>query len=403
MKRLLRQLFAIDHLFITAIAILLIGILVQLTVNLSFLNPMARTIENFSLTDVFYDINRSVGDPDTSDVITLVDMTEIYDRARLADIFDSIQALEPAVVGVDIVFEGWRGDSTGTRRMRDAASRASSPTVFSYRLSDWEESEQEFRTSQRSIIFGPDFPPLQQIQEGYTNVHHSLNGSTVRSFSISRRAHGHIEHSMPAKVATTFMGDTTLYTQLSDQTIDFTATHFRVVHPDSLRQNADLIRSHIVLLGATADGLDMHFTPIGRMPGLEVLAYAVQTMLNQSNVTLLSSCQTFAFSVFVLWLVQLLQYLCTSYFNSRKGFLSQYIGQSDLPSSWVAITAMVILIGLCFWWFIHGVYINTMWALMGIALLDNARSLYKFCIVLLEHRFHWKWLQRSLYYTETNH
>ena len=40
---------------------------------------------------------------------------------------------------------------------------------------------------------------------------------------------------------------------------------------------------------------------------------------------------------------------------------------------------------------------------MGIALLDNARSLYKFCIVLLEHRFHWKWLQRSLYYTETNH
>jgi len=69
-------------------------------------------------------------------------------------------------------------------------------------------------------------------------VHHSLNGSTVRSFSISRRAHGHIEHSMPAKVATTFMGDTTLYTQLSDQTIDFTATHFRVVHPDSLRQNA---------------------------------------------------------------------------------------------------------------------------------------------------------------------
>ena len=68
-------------------------------------NPMARSLSNFSVTDVFYQIDSSSEKADTSELVTLVDMTEVYDRQELATIIDEIRLLNPAVLGIDIVFE----------------------------------------------------------------------------------------------------------------------------------------------------------------------------------------------------------------------------------------------------------------------------------------------------------
>ena len=228
-------------------------LVVALAVNISFLNPLERAVENFSMTDVFYDISYTSGERDTSDLITLVDMTDVYDRSRLADIVDSIQKYEPALMGVDIVFEGWRGDTAGTERIIEAICSASSPTVWAYKLADWNDEEEQFDGTVHSV-----FADLVDINEGYTNVIRDINGGTVRSFGITRKAEHRPQHSLPATVATTFLGDTTIYDRLTDQDINYTATVFPVLQPDSIWLHPELIRGRIVMLGATHDGQEVN-------------------------------------------------------------------------------------------------------------------------------------------------
>ena len=371
-------------------------LVVALAVNISFLNPLERAVENFSMTDVFYDISYTSGERDTSDLITLVDMTDVYDRSRLADIVDSIQKYEPALMGVDIVFEGWRGDTAGTERIIEAICSASSPTVWAYKLVDWNDEEEQFDGTVHSV-----FADLVDINEGYTNVIRDINGGTVRSFGITRKAEHRPQHSLPATVATTFLGDTTIYDRLTDQDINYTATVFPVLQPDSIWLHPELIRGRIVMLGATHDGQDMHFTPIGKMAGLEVLAYTIQTMVEHRDVRLFTFWQTLLFTLLIIWLGQLCQHFTLKQFKRNHTHVGHFLYESEVTTAVITFFILIILVGICFWlFFTYNVYINTAWAMMGIALLLEARDLYKLTLILLYERFHWAWLKRSVYADE---
>ncbi|MCR5820426.1 MAG: CHASE2 domain-containing protein [Bacteroidaceae bacterium] len=396
MRRFLREFFALDHFLVVIYAIFLMWLVVTLAVNISFLNPLERAVENFSMTDVFYDISSTSGERDSSDLITLVDMTDVYDRSRLADIVDSIQKYEPALMGVDIVFEGWRGDTAGTERIIEAICGASSPMVWAYKMADWNEEEAQFESTIHSV-----FADYVDVNEGYTNVIRDTNGGTVRSFGISRMAEHQIQHSLPATVATTFLGDTTIYDRLTDQNINFTATIFPVLQPDSIWLHPELIRGRIVMLGATHDGQDMHFTPIGKMAGLEVLAYTIQTMVEHRDVKLFSGWQTLLFTLIIIWLGQLCQHFVLQQFKRRHSHIAHFLYESEVTTAIITFFILIILVGICFWlFFTYNVYINTAWAMMGIALLLESRDLYKLTLILLYERYHWPWLKRSVYADE---
>ena len=82
MLKFLKQILHIDHLVITLLDFLFIAVILMVAVNISFFNPIERAIENFSMTDVCYQVENRTQVPDTSRIITIVDISEVKDRVE---------------------------------------------------------------------------------------------------------------------------------------------------------------------------------------------------------------------------------------------------------------------------------------------------------------------------------
>ncbi|MEE1308526.1 MAG: hypothetical protein UHJ41_00335, partial [Bacteroidaceae bacterium] len=111
---------------------------------LSFLNPVERALANFHMTDLFCEAENGNSPQDTSSVITIVDMSEVFNRAELATIIEHIDNLQPAIIGVDIRFDGERDDHIGNERLIETVLNTNSPVVWANQLSDWSDEEKQF-------------------------------------------------------------------------------------------------------------------------------------------------------------------------------------------------------------------------------------------------------------------
>ena len=390
-----RFIFHLDHLGVVFTTLFLMQLIVFLAINIGFLNPVARTIENFRLTDVFYDVYNSGSERDTSDVITIVDMTEEYDRSKLAEVINQIQANEPSVLGVDIVFNGFRNDSVGNERLIESVCNTTSTTVWAYKLLNWNDDEGRFERSYHSF-----FTELVDVDhEGFVNIQRDTNGGTVRTLGLYRPAEGRIEYSLSAQVALAAINDSSIVTRSKDCTICYNSTCFPVVPADSIADNADLIRSHIVLLGAMHDIRDQHYTPIGKIPGVKIIAYAIQTLVQRRMPVDVPYWLIALVSFILIWLTQILQYGTTLLLKrAHISSIRYYLGDSGFASSIISLVAIILLVFLSLVLFFKwNIYFNSAWAIMGIALLANVRKFYALIVRILYVHTNWLGIRRSLF------
>ena len=75
------------------------------SINLTVVNPVKKAFSDFSMTDVFYEIQNSSGVKEINNDIVLVDMTELYDRRKIADCMTNINKCNPKVLVVAHIFE----------------------------------------------------------------------------------------------------------------------------------------------------------------------------------------------------------------------------------------------------------------------------------------------------------
>lgn len=132
----LKRFFHIDHLAVTLLTfvqILLIGIFVY---NINFLNPIAEALNNFSITDIFFEIQHSGQDETSDDLITLVDMKDLRDRGSIGILLDEINQEKPLAIGIDIIFEGVKDDSLGNSILTQSAKKIKDYSVFANKLID---------------------------------------------------------------------------------------------------------------------------------------------------------------------------------------------------------------------------------------------------------------------------
>ncbi|WP_285822021.1 hypothetical protein [Xylanibacter muris] len=115
---------------------ILLVVLGWLSFNIKFLSPVARAIQGFSLSDMYYEIDwQEEGSPEISKEITLIDITELTNRAEIAGVIEDVRKCEPSVIGVDIIFEDQNYDMHGDMVLMDVAE--SSNAIFAkktYRL-----------------------------------------------------------------------------------------------------------------------------------------------------------------------------------------------------------------------------------------------------------------------------
>lgn len=371
-----QEIFNRSHLCVAVIAAVTSVILLMCARGflgfISLLNPVERALNSFYITDLFCDADNGGVSKDTSAVITIVDMSEVYDRGDLAGVIKAIDSLQPAIIGVDIRFDGLRDDTRGNELLIEAACNTLTPTVWACELENWSDEEKQFSDINHSFFVDLG----AKVDEGFTNVQSDMNGGAVRSYGIWRKAQGRVCYSLPAKLAVGMTGDTTFIRDTYSTTIRYSATRFPVVSYDSLADYADLIRNHIVLLGAMRDKRDMHLSPIGLIPGVTIIGLTVNTILNDNAPRELSYWWRIPLVLFLLWLADVLYALFRKLMSLNRT-LGMISGKGMLDGIFtLSYMALVIVFADYILFRLTNFYFDTAYVIMSIFLLDTARAIY---------------------------
>lgn len=366
--------------------------------NISFLSPVARAIKDFSMSDLYYHILWTGDEPEQSEVITLVDITDLHKRGQIAQAIEQVNEQKPKALGLDIIFEGLKDDSVGNDSLVNALANCSSETVTAFKLLDYNAPSKTFASALHSF-FIDDVPLI----EGYTNVLSNGTNGSVRQFSISRRTKDMEVYSLPAMLYMSAINDTlpSSVKEPEDRMINYVPTHFPVVRYDSIIQKADLIRDHIVLFGTINEEQDMHYTPIGKMPGLEVQAFSLQTLLSQRDIHVVSEPWLMVLAFIFCYLTQFIQYSAVRLAAQRTDTISIFLSGSFLFLRFITFSWLGLLAWLGFILYVKcNIYLAMTWIFAPVVLVAEARGLYSAFVktLCLKYHDHFKWIKKSLYY-----
>lgn len=371
MKKLLHDLFNFDHLAVCITTLLLTALLVFLSFNITFLNPVARAVQEFSLSDLYYKVAwDDDGRPAMSNNITLVDITPLRNRADIGAVLDDVRRAGPAAVGVDVIFEGERDDVAADLALAEAALELPQ-AVFANKLTDYDGAKGEFTHSVQSFFATPE------TREGYTNAVGDMAPTCLRSLSVERRLNGRAVRSFTAAVAETYQGRALPADQCGDRLINYRFVDFPVVSHDSVALHPDLVKDRIVLLGTPGEEQDMHFTPLGKMSGLKVQAYAIQTLIDQRNVTTVGTDWQLLVSFIVCYLTAFWQYHWLRFTGRRKTPFGVFLSNSKILLRLITFAWLGLLVWLSYILYERfDVYVPMGLILAPVILVSESRGIY---------------------------
>lgn len=351
---------------VTILAFCLVGVYAMAAFNLKVFNPIAEILDDYSFTDFYYKLQAGAGVQDTSRIVTIVDMTELRKRRDFADLFMEVNALKPKAVGVDVVFEGYKEEDLEGDTLLDMAVKQLQNFVFSYKIIDSMEGE----------TVHSFFTPSDSVMEGFTNMPRQLYGGMKRSVSIGRDVGGVVQPSFIKRVADIYAGQEVTALADKDLNINFSPKYYRVVPYDSIFENRELIEDHLVLIGAMKEEGDMHYTPQGKIAGVELLAYAAETMLMQSEIKHASTGVTIIVSFFVVFFSVILLSKYKDFTTKKKSLghvlLSTSLVRGLLVCGWVSVIVWITFLLFCR----YNYSISLVIAMSAIALIYMATNLY---------------------------
>lgn len=392
MKKFWTRLFCIDHLLVCLVSLLLMGILVFLSFNIYFLSPVARAIEEFSLSDLYYRVAwQDDVEPPQSPNITLVDITPLYDRGEIADVLEEVGKCEPAVIGVDVIFEGEKEDVSADMRIMEVAADMPA-TVFANKLIDYSSADGSFHNVVRPF-FAND-----RTTEGYVNAVGDMSSTCLRYLSVERKLEGKPVESFTAKIAEAYREQALPQGQRADRFINYRFMDFPVVNYDSIAQNVDLLKDRIVLLGTLTEEQDMHYTPLGKIPGLKVQGYAIQTLLDQRNVITVSDEWMWLITIIVGYITALWQFYWLRFVARGKTPFGIFLANSKILLRLLTFAWLAILVWLSYLSYERlEIYVPMAAIITSVILVSEARGLYIAFVKYIHAASHGKLCAKSIY------
>lgn len=348
------------HFWTSAFSFLLIGIYALIGLNLTFVSPVVEAFRDFDMTDVCYKVMAE----QESHAITIVDMTDLENRGDIAMALHEIESMQPRVIGVDVVFEGIKNDTLGNDLLMEVA-REYDNIVFACRIK--EEMHGDVR---RISSFFVDSIPVCQ---GVTNMPRSLYNGVKRTMQHTWTCDGGKIYSIVDEIVRA-LG---IKTPCEGTThINYQPTRFTVLQPSDILANRDMIEGRIVMFGAMVDESDMHYTPLGKMAGVELLAYAVQTLIEEKAVWrlpwFLHVILTIGLVIFSEWMIG--EYM-TWTAHHKNPVIRYFFGSAYFISVWqfIWITLLMWFVVICFTqWYLA---VDIGWTVSAIAMLSMGRSL----------------------------
>lgn len=354
---------------VTALAFGIMGLYAVVALNVKVFNPISKAFADYSITDFYYDM-LATGTPDTSNIVTIVDMTELPNRRALAMALEEIAECKPKAVGVDVVFEGLKEFDELGDRMIDDVAHAQPKTVFSYKLITDSWDGHEYHQTVRSFFAD------SLITQGYTNMPRNLYGGMKRQLSLGCYVEGELVPSLIKRVADEYAGEETMELADKNVRINFRPMEYKVVPPDSIMEYRELIEDRIVLFGAMTEEADMHYTPRGKIAGVKLLAYAIETLLKHNEIKEVPLWLTWVIS-FLVVLIAVVFLERYDRFVAKRSTLTKVVFGSILVKGLVRFAWIAIFMWLAFLLFsLFNISLNLAYAVTAIAFTVSANNLY---------------------------
>ena len=389
----LKYLFHIEHFLVTTLALVLLWLLSIVTFNLSILDPVADALDEFSITDVFFEIeNNKEENIETSDLITIVDMTDLHNRGDIASLMQEIGLNNPLCVGIDLIFEGEKDDSIGNKELVEAVNNLGETAIYSKKLTDYSGETDKF-ANRVSSFFTKDI----EVQEAYTNLVNDMSSTRVREFTATQQEGETESISFPAAIASRF--DTTLVSNHKDSyLINYRNVKFPVVKFDEIQEKADLIDGHIVLIGTMTEEQDMHMTPLGKMSGIEVQAYSLLTLLEHKDLQELPLWLSILITFVLCYLLEITIDAVPRCVEKSTKIPIVFLRESGLITALLLLLWVIVVTWLMFYSFTRwNVIIDGGVLLASMALVCEGRELIEATIKTLSTKYNWKYLQNSIF------
>jgi hypothetical protein len=280
-----------------------------------------------------------------------------------------------------MIFQGVKEDTVGDNWIRSVAD-AYDNIVFSCKLEDYSVKGQEYTSVKRSF-FADDVTPNQ----GFTNMpRNDLYDDMKRKVAVGRLLNGEVAPSFVTQVSNMYAGQEVVTLKNGDVNINYQPTHFDIISYSEVEEHPELIEDRIVLFGAMKEEGDTHYTPLGKIPGVEVLAYSVQTVLNEKEVInvpndltwIVSFLITMATLVWTRWYRSYIEARC--HYGFWRVLLTSIIVMGFLRFLWMALFT---LLGFLMF-HLFNVSLNLGWAFSGIAFLLTGESFYNVLVAKAE-------------------
>lgn len=362
------------HIIVTVLAFVIVAILAVFALNTSFLSPVAQVAKDFKMTDVYYQILQETDNWEESDEVSIVDMSELFSRRELAWALEEVERQQPKAIGVDVVFEGLKEDSLGDDMVRQVSQEYGN-IVFSYKLLDYENDSVGYTNSVHSFFA---LEEGNRATEGFTNMPRNLYGGIKRVLSVAQILEGQLRPSFIWQVVKMYEGREMVPLENRNLDINFNPTRFQVVSPDEIARHPELIKGRLVLFGAMQDEYDMHYTPLGKIAGVELLAYAVQTLMQQSEKRVVSGWQLGVVSFLLVLFTQCWMSGYISAVRRLRWRFVRFLLTTQVVKSFVICAWMWLLLWVSFILFCkYDISVNFAYAFSAMAFLVLAGTMYE--------------------------
>ena len=270
----------LHHLMASAIAFSIVAIYALLAYNLKIFNPLVQVLKEYSITDFYYQVIGTKAERDTSRIVTIVDMTRLNDRRDIAYALSEVQEQHPKVIGVDILFNGLKPDNPDGDSLIAAIAAKDTSIVFALQFYDDSYDGQQYNRVKQSFFVDS----IPHLKEALVNMPLDNFDGLKRKISIAKTVKGKLRPSMIKRLSDEYANQEIMPLKDNTMNINWSPVDFRVIPYDSIADYGEFLTDRIVLFGSVNDEKDMHYTPQGKMSGIKLIAYGVETMVKRTSI-----------------------------------------------------------------------------------------------------------------------
>ena len=352
--------FRWDHLAVCGM-IGLFGWLLILISRVEIFDPVKAAFDDFSMTDVFFEIQRDSASALDDDDIVIVDMTDLRTRDEIAQAITDIKSCHPKVLGIDLIFERPSYDQYADSALISAIESGDCQQVFSCKLRDFDPDKKSFKNCLYSF-----FDKRNNYAWGYTNYNLKRIGGVTRMTSQTQKLNDSISYSFPYLLACYYTGKQPKEEEVNERNIIYANVNFIPLKSSEVLQHKEALKDKLVLLGAKEEA-DTHFSPLGKMSGIEVIAYSILSYIKHNDICKMSKWTSLLLAFVLCYIAAWMGYKIQQWAPIFYSFLMKFF----------IFGLCAVVVGFAFYVFVtQDYYVDMLYPLIGLALEESSRVLY---------------------------